>query len=167
MLLSKDVGKVSVPMSMRLKQAARSLLDLKSILFGLALFHFLSNYVFWHRIYSHDPPLEICCGMGLAPLLAVLCTFALLFGRVWTNLMALGLGILFVYESSYRWLFNCVSLHDVSVWSTDAVACWWDVLTSDAYYVIYLVFGVVVIAYAFRSILVRVMGPKLKANGDA
>ena len=130
------------------------MLDFKAMLLGFSLFHFLSTYVFWARIYSHDPPLEICCGAGFGPLLMVLCSFVLLFGRIWTNALAAVIGSLFIYDNSYQLIANQAAMYEISVW--DAVAQWWDIVSSDLLVSLYLSFGTVVVACAIGSTMKRV-----------
>jgi hypothetical protein len=136
-------------MSGRLKQAMPYLLHFRAILLGISLFNFLSAYVFWHRIYTHEPPLEICCGAGFAPLLMVLCSISLQFRRIWADLIALVIGSILIYENSYRIIGNYAELFEISMWA--ATVRWWQFVSTDFYLAFNLLFGIGTVACVIIS----------------
>jgi hypothetical protein len=148
-----------------LKQVVSHLLNFRAILLGISLFNLLSEYVSWGRIYSHDPPMEVCCGAGLAPLLMVLGSILLQFRRAWTDLIALAVGIALVYDNSYRVIANYADLFGISMWN--AVVRWLQFVSADLHFAFDLLFGVSLAACAIISVVQHIRRGPIHPHGDA
>src|SRR5437868_12220026 len=100
-------------MNSHLKKKLTFLLKPKAILFGFALFYYLSDYVFWHRLISSCSSQTLPCyppeempAVG-TPFILLVASIALLTSRAWSYPIAMWLAGKIIYEYGYMNLVTC------------------------------------------------------------
>jgi hypothetical protein len=143
------------------KQKLYFLLEPKAMVFGFALFYYISDYVFWKQMLASstcNSPLP-CSPPGYVPAVGVpfillLASIALWVSKFWSYLIAMWFSGQLIYEYSYQMLVSCTFINNQPLLSRATFRCWWVIIgIEEPRFSLYLIFSSTIFIYATIALI--------------
>jgi hypothetical protein len=137
------------------RQKINFLLEPKAIIFGLALFYYVTNYMIEAELFSKIGPLEVFPRPWISsPFKLLLASLALWLSRSWTYFIAMLISGDVIYSHGYQMLATCSFINNQPIISQSTLSCWWHitVLQSPKLFA-QMVIAVLIFSYATVSLL--------------